>query len=135
MPSNTNFNPRNVNEFEKSKLNKDAIGVSETVPAGTTKDIDFTLSDDSLVMRSVLLVDGGVKGDKWTMQIVHPVAGVVFQAVTDWLVDWTVVQQPIPLSNFPAKIFSGLKLRIKYTSTGANDVWVGLNIDKDKILE
>ena len=134
MPSNTTYNPQNSGVFEKSKLNKDAVGQSAMVTAGTTQDIDVLISDDSLVMDSVLLIDGAVRGDKWTMQVVHPIAGVVFQPITDWLIDWTVAKQPLPRANFPAKLFTGLTLRIKYTSIGENDVWVGLNLDKDKVL-
>jgi len=135
MPSNTAFNPQSLSLYEKGKLNKAAIGYSDTVPHGTTKNIDITMSDDALILTSCVLVDGAVKGDSWTMQVIHPVAGVVFQPITDWLVDFTKLQQPLPVANFPAKIYTGLTLRIAYTSTGANDVWVGINLDKDKVLE
>ena len=135
MPSNTSYDPPNTNYFDKTKLHKDARGVTDTVTAGATKDIDITISDDILVLDSVLMFDGAAKGDKWTMQVIHPVAGVVFQPVTDWYVDWTSVVQRIPRANFPAKVFAGLKLRVKYTSVGANDVWVCVNLDADKVLE
>lgn len=134
MPSNTGFNPQNINEFEKSKLNKDALGTEFVVPAGTTQNLDIPISDDSLVMDSCILVEGAVRGDKWTMQVVHPVAGVMFQGVTNWLVDPTKMQQPIPKANFPAKVFAGLILRVVFQSTGGADVWVGINLDKDKVL-
>ena len=134
MPSNTGFNPQNTLEFEKSKLSKDALGYSDTVPAGTTKNIDLVISDDALILTSCILIEGAVKGDKWTMQAIHPQAGVVFQPITDWLVAWTTLHQPLPVANFPAKIYAGLTLRIVYTSTGGTDVWVGINLDKDKVL-
>lgn len=134
MPSNTIYDPKNVNEFEKQKLNKDATSVSATVPAGTTVNIDYEFAHDSLVMTSVLLVDGAERGDSVHLQVVHPVAGVVFQPITNWLIDPTVVKQHTPIANFPAKLFTGLKLRLVYHSTGATDVWVGFNLDKDKVL-
>jgi hypothetical protein len=134
MPTNTAFDPQNKNLFEKSKLNKAAEGHEFTVPAGTTQNLDITLTDDALIMDSCILIDGAAKGDNWTMQVVHPVYGVVFQGVTGWRVDFTTLHQPLPKSNFPAKIFAGLKLRIVYQSVGANDVWVCMNLDKDKVL-
>lgn len=135
MPTNTIYNPKNINEFEKEKLNKSAVGQTFTVTKGTTQNLDIAITDDSLVMDSCILVDGAAKGDNWTMQVVHPIAGVVFQGVTTWLVDWTKLQQPIPKANFPAKVFAGLTLRIVYQSVGTeNDVWVGINLDKDKVL-
>lgn len=135
MPANTNFDPPNTNYFDKTKLNKAAEGHEFTVTAGTTQNLNITISDDALLMDSCILVDGAVKGDHWTMQVIHPVAGVVFQGITGWRVDFTTLRQPIPKSNFPAKIFAGLTLRIVYTSIGANDVWVCVNLDKDKVLE
>jgi len=134
MPSNTTFDPQNTNLFEKIKLNKAAEGHEFTVTAGTTQNLDIAITDDALVMTSCILIDGAVKGDHWAMQVIHPIAGVVFQGVTGWRVDFTTLNQPLPKANFPAKVFAGLTLRIAYTSVGANDVWVCINLDKDKVL-
>jgi hypothetical protein len=134
MATNTLYNPQNKNLFEKEKLNKAAQGYEFTVTAGTTQNLDIAISDDALVMDSCILIDGAVKGDKWTMQVIHPTNGVVFQGVTDWRVDFTTLNQPIPKANFPAKVYAGLTLRIVYTSVGQNNVWVCVNLDKDKVL-
>ena len=134
MPTNTTYDPQNINLFEKGKLNKAAEGFEFTVAAGTTQNLDIAIADDALVMTSCILIDGAVKGDYWTMQVIHPIAGVVFQGVTGWRVDFTTLNQPLPKANFPAKIFAGLTLRIVYTSVGVNPVWVCVNLDKDKVL-
>ena len=134
MPSNTSFDPQNRNLFEKAKLHKAAEGHEFLVPHGTTQNLDILITDDALLMDSCILIDDAARGDKWTMQIIHPVSGVVFQGVTNWRVDYKSVNQPIPKANFPAKIFAGLTLRLVYQSVGANDVWVCINLDKDKVL-
>lgn len=136
MASNTKYDPQNISEFQKGFLLKDANCVIDTVPKGTSKDIDFVITDDSLLTTSCLLIDNAVKGDYWKMQVIHPNLGVVFEPVHKWGVDYKSLQQPVPKANFPAKIFTGLTLRIVYYSTGTeNDVWICLNLDKDKINE
>lgn len=136
MASNTNFNPANVSEFEKTKLNKDAHGVATTVTAGTTANLDYTIADDMLISGGhSLLVRGGHQGDTISFQVVHPVAGVLLQFVTDWYVNPDVTAQQVPTSNYPAKLSTGLILRLVYTSTGTSDVWVASNYNLEKVLE
>lgn len=135
MPTNTTYDPANINFFDKTKLNKDAIGVQATITAGATQNIDYVIADDALIMTSSLIAIGAAQGDKIDMQVIHPIAGVVFQPITGWFIDPNSSVQPTPRANFPAKIFAGLTLRIVYHSTGSNNVWVALNIDKDKVLE
>jgi hypothetical protein len=135
MPTNTSYDPTNVNFFDKTKLNKDANSVVATIAAGTSYNIDHLISDDALIMDSTLLVHGAAKGDYWKMQVIHPVYGVVFEPIHKWMVDFTSTNQRLPKANFPAKIFAGLTMRVVYTSVGTEDVWVALNIDKDKVLE
>lgn len=135
MPINTNYDPQNINDFEKTKLNKAAVGITGIAIAGTTTNIDYTFTDDSLISKGRILIDGAVKGDRVDIQIVHPVYGVVLTAIKDWYIDWTCVKQETPESNYPAKAFAGLKIRLAYHSCGTTDVWIGFNLDKEKILE
>lgn len=132
---NSNYNPTNVLQYEKQKLNKDADSVFATVTAGQTLNIDYQFTDDCLMLTSGLLIKDSAQGDYWKLQIVHPQYGVVFEPVHKWGVDFTKCEQSIPKANFPAKIFAGLIMRLVYISTGTQDVWICLNIDKDKILE
>jgi hypothetical protein len=136
MAINTNFNPANISEFEKSKLNKDAAGVSTTVPALTTHSLDLLLVDDTLMAGgNALLVKGAIAGDTVDFQVVHPVHGVENQFVTSWYINPDSTAQQLPTSTFPAKLFAGLTLRVVYHSTGPTDVWIAMNYNKEKVLE
>lgn len=134
MPSNTEFDPKNVNDYEKTKLNKDAEGVNGTITAGTTEYIDLTLSDDVVMAGGdVLLVWDSAKGDTIDFQIIFD-NSVLSQFITDWNIDNTTVKQTTPTTEIPGKIFTGSILRLIYHSTGQNDVYVAINYNKDKVL-
>jgi hypothetical protein len=135
MPSNTFYNPQNIKDFEKTKLTKDASGISGIALAGQVTNLDYTLTDDSLLITGKLLVSGASQGDKVSLQILAPNNTPILQFITDWFVDTNKISQDGPVSNYPAKLTTGLKIRLIYTSTGASNVWVALNIDKEKVLE
>ena len=134
MASNTTFNPSNASEFDKSKINKDAKGVSDTVPYGTSKDIDYTLTDDILMSGGhLLLVKNAVWGDTVDFKVVHPVAGVLLTFLTSWPINPDSTLQFLPLANYPAKMVTGLILRATYNSVGAStnvSVAIGYNFEK-----
>jgi hypothetical protein len=135
MPSNTVFNPQNLTDFEKSKLNKDAKGVAATMTAGQSTSLDLTITDDVLMAGGTsVLVRGAAQGDKMDFQVVHPVAGVLVQFVTDWYVNPDSTLQQTPPSNYPAKLLTGLILRIIYHSVGETDVWLAVNYNREKVL-
>lgn len=135
MATNTTFDPQNANAFEKSKLFKDARGISATITAGTTTNLDLVLSDDILLAGgTTFLAKGAAQGDKVTFQVIHPVNGVIAQFISDWYLNPDVTLQQVPPSNYPAKILAGLTLRIAYTSVGATDVWVAVNYNIEKVL-
>lgn len=136
MPTNTTFNPPHLDQFDKTKLNKDAKGVSTTVPAGTSVSLDYTITDDILLAGgTTFLAKGGAQGDTVDFQVVHPVAGVLNQFISNWYVNPDVTEQAVPPSNYPAKLLAGLILRVVYHSTGANDVWIAVNYNMEKVLE
>jgi hypothetical protein len=134
MPTNTNFNPRNINEFEKSKLLKNAIGVSTTAAFGTTTNLDLLLTDDVLVTEGVLLARNVAQGDKVSFQILMGEM-VLNQFITDWYLNPDSTNQQTPKSSYPAKLPAGLTLRVIYTSVGTEDVWIAVNYNLEKILE
>lgn len=135
MPSNTAFDPQNISLFEKSKLNKDAQGVSVTVTAGATVNLDLILADDCVIAGGTcFLAKGSAQGDTVDFQVIHPVYGMINQFVTSWFMDPDSTLQPVPTSNYPAKLFTGLTLRVVYHSTGSSDVWIAVNYNKEKVL-
>lgn len=140
MPSNTTYNPVNVAAFEKSKLYFNAQGVSASCTAGTSTNIDYTLVDDCLLTGLEIIVDGAKYGDYANLQVIDPtgITGappgtVILQPATNWYVA-TSYDEQYDLA-YPAKIYTGLTLRIVYTSTGIiTPVFVAINYKLHKIL-
>lgn len=135
MATNTSYDPKNILDFEKSKLNKYAVGITAPLTRGGTTNIDYTLTDDLLIAGgSVVLVKDSDWGDHMTFQVL--LGGVVInQFVTNWYVNPENIAQPIPSANYPAKLFAGLVLRIVYVSTAAGsgptpEIVINYNFEK-----
>lgn len=133
MASNTTYNPEHINNFEKTKLNKNGQGASGTAVAGSTTNIDYTLTDDVLITGAFLLAKGAAQGDKVDFQVLSG-AAVVSQFITNWYLNPDSTLQSTPVSRYPAKLSTGLKIRIVYTSVGGSNVWVAVNYDMEKVL-
>ncbi len=133
MPINTTYDPQNISDFEKSKLNKAAIGFTMMTSPGTQSYLDYTLTDDVLITGSTLLVQGATIGDNVSFQVL---AGptVINQFVTTWFIDISAIKQSTPTANYPAKLPAGLTLRVVYNSIGTDPVWIAINYDLNKVL-
>jgi hypothetical protein len=139
MPSGTKFNPLNISQFDKTLLNKCAQGVLGAAAPNTTTNFDLTLSDDMIIAGGhALLVQGATWGDYCEFQVILPVGlggGVANEFIQSWYMDPSVIQQPLPPSNYPAKIPAGFTLRVVYHSvapvTGAN---LAINYNLEKVL-
>ena len=139
MPSNTTYNPPNTNAFVKSALNFNAQGVSTTVTAGTTANLDYTLTDDCLLTGICLITNQGNFGDTIKLQVVDTTGAfsgtpgtVLLQAANNWNVVPSTDDQ-FDLT-YPAKIYAGLTLRAVYTSTGILNVFLAVNYKLHKCL-
>ncbi len=134
MPSGTLFNPQNISQFEKSKLNKNAKGVAMTVNMYTTTNIDLAVTDDSLIATGSLLVKNGTKGDYVEFFVMSGETPLI-QFISTWYINPDATDQSVPRSTYPAKIIAGLTLRAIYHSTSAALApWVAINYDIDKVL-
>lgn len=138
MPSNTTYNPTNTGDLEKSKLNFDGQGVTQTITAGQTQNVDLTLTNDCLITGAWLIINNGNFGDSCNFQVVDttgiyaPAGTVLSQFITNWYLPTTIDDQfDIP---YPAKIYSGLTIRLVYTSTGSTNVSVIINYKLHKVL-
>jgi len=140
MPSGTTFNPSNIGQFEKSKLNFNALGVSGTLTAHTTSNLDLLMSDDCLITGAWLVVNGGNYGDYACLQVVD-VSGafsgtpntVLNQFMTNWYLPPSTDTQFDLV--YPAKIYAGLTIRVVYTSTGLiTPPFVAVNYKLHKVL-
>lgn len=140
MPSGTQYNPINVDDFEKTKLNYDAVGVGGTATAGTTTNIDYAVTDDMLLTGAQVLTNTSVFGDSVSFQLVdvaglfYPPGSVLNQFVTNWQTRSDSQEQINLQVNYPAKVNAGLYLRLVYVSTGTSSVAVAVNYSLHKIL-
>ena len=133
MATGTNYNPQNVNEFEKSKLLKDAIGIQGIAIAGVATNLDLMLTDDVLINGGFLLAKNVAQGDTVSFQILIG-ERVLNQFITTWYLNPDSTQHQTPNSYYPAKLTAGLTLRIIYNSVGTQNVWFAINYNREKVL-
>ena len=118
MPSNTQYRPLRNEEFQSDQVNFNGQSVFGACEENQSVSTDLTMMDDHLLTGGNFIVKGGKFGDKVTLQVIHPVAGVVGQYVTHFGIKSDVQDQFNLSLTYPAKIFTGLKLRVLYISTG-----------------
>lgn len=119
MAQNTNYAPTQTTQLASDQVvfaGKGVYGEVNVVDIAidNTTNIDLVLVDDMLLTGGVLMVKGGHFEDKVCMQVVHPVAGVVNEFVTDYRIAEDSIKQFELNSAYPAKIPAGLTLRVKY---------------------
>jgi hypothetical protein len=132
------YKPSKVSDFEATKLNFDARGVSAVLPHGVVTDVDLPVSDDALITGAWLVIGGATHGDKICFQVVDvagtmaPAGTVLNQFITDWYPSASTDVQ-IDMA-YPAKVYSGLTLRVRYTSIGSSDAFIAVNYKLHKVL-
>lgn len=107
---------------------------SGTAEAGTTTDFDFRVAQERYINGVRLLLEDHTLGDKVDFQVVDidNVLGMGANTVLDefgkdWFVDPALHTQPDVLVPYPARILTGLYIRLKYHSSGSTDVKVKTN--------
>lgn len=105
----------------------------ETVSANTTKDIDYLVSAERWINGGRLIVDNIGSDDKLTFQVVDKDnifgygAGVVLdEFIKDFYIPSTGTLE-VALA-YPARIYAGLYLRLKYSSTASGGCIVKCNL-------
>lgn len=139
MPTNTTYKPIKVSDFEANKLNFDARGIFTQVNAGSTTCIDYDLTDDCLITGACVITSNAEYGDNTCFQVVDKTGAftgnpntVLNQFISNWYVCPTSeLQLDIP---YPAKILAGMTLRLVYSSTGQNNVFVAINYNLHKVM-
>jgi hypothetical protein len=136
---NSTFNPSSIQEFEKSKLNYAAKGNSCIVPAGTEVDLDLIITDDMLITGAWVITIGSEFGDTAKFQVIDiygVYTGTPGTVLNSFIEGWNMVGDVnIHMDmQYPAKIYAGLALRLKYTSFGATDVKLAANWKLHKVL-
>lgn len=138
MPINTNFNPIKIEDFDKTKLMANGMGVKTLIPVGTTASVDLVLTEDHLLSGVWSIVSNGNFGDEITLQIIDTngtytgVTGYVLAQFIHWYLPAnTAMQFDVP---YPAKILGGMSIRAIYKSTGSSDVSFAANYKLHKVL-
>jgi hypothetical protein len=128
-------------QLNSKNVNCDGRGAIGTVSAGTTGNVDYTLSDDCIITGGMLRSLNSAFGDSANFQIVdvNNVLGygnnvVLNQFLTNWYMVADRQEQMNENFPYPAKIITGLVLRVVYTSTGTSDVTICANYRLHKIL-
>lgn len=123
MPSNTIYKPLRAAELDANKVNANAQGATGSLAFGSSNvNINLLLADDCLITGVVFFVNNANFGDFANLQIVDtagilaPPGTVLMQVATNWYVC------PNELTNidfqYPAKVYTGLTLRLVYSSAG-----------------
>lgn len=139
--NNSQFNPNSQAQYSKSDLNADFKGLKFAATAGATTSGDLLLSHDYLIDGAIFFAKGAAMGDYVNFKIIDKdnVMGygantVLGQYVTTWYINPDSTFQADMKSIYPAKIFSGLYLRMDYISTGGTNVDVIINYKLHKVL-
>lgn len=135
MPSNTTYNPENIKDFNKSALHFLGKSVAFTCAAGANANGVLTLEDDVLLTGGILLVSGGKINDKIFLDVLAPNDALLLTFVDGYRVDPNNVKQTELALNYPAKLFTGFKVRVRYEAHadgGTRDV--ALNFYLHKVL-
>jgi hypothetical protein len=139
MPTGTTFNPVRTSDFDKTKLNFNAQGVSANIIASSVQNIDLTLADDCLMTGAWVVINGATQGDTLIFQVVdttgftgYPAGTVLNQFITNW---YPNVNTDVQLDMvYPAKVIAGLTLRVVYTSIGTTNPFIAINYKLHKVL-
>jgi hypothetical protein len=109
-------------------------GVTDIVPAGQYKNIDYILTDDCFITGGMLKSQTSNFGDYANFQVVdinnmlgYGANYVISQFLTNWYIGSDKEEQINEDFPYPAKIPAGLALRVVYYSTGTTDVQVCVN--------
>lgn len=132
---NSTYDPKTINDFEKTKIISGFVGIQGICPAGQTYNLDHQLTDDVLFTGGEFYAKNSTFGDVFSLKIVHPVYGVVNTFVNNFgVIDDSQVKL-CKESIIPGKLPAGLTIRISYTSLGAVDVNMIMNLYLYKVLE
>lgn len=127
------FDPQNETQFLKSKVQINFVGVRDQCLAGQTKTLDYTLTDDHLLVGLMVACKGHVFGDYMDVTVMVGEA-VVGSFVMNWLVFDDQQLQVNEQAKFPAKLLTGMKIRVTYHSTGGAPVDIIVNYKLHKVL-
>jgi hypothetical protein len=134
------YSPVRRDEYGAKDINVAFKGVTFTAAPGAETSNDLEISDDMLLDGARVVVIGAALGDKLKGQVVDthgvyaPAGTVLGEYVKDWYMNPASTLQFDFDSEYPAKIYAALSLRLIYTSTGLVAPQVIANYKLHKVL-
>lgn len=135
------YAPTAADQYGSKDLNTSLQGVRFTAAPGVETVNDHLIADDHLVDGATLIALSAALGDTITCQVVdkdnnfgYGAGFVLGQYVTNWYMNPAESIQLNFKSSYPAKIYGGLYLRLKYLSVGNTAVEVIVNYTLHKVL-
>lgn len=143
LTASTTYAPTRNDDFDSRSLQFNATGVQGIAAHGTASNIDMLVSVDSIMTGGNLILKNQCFGDTVDEQVVdvdnilgYGAGTVLRQFITSWNVaDDVQIQGGVVVPGYPAKIISGLYLRLIYHSTcNITDVNVAVNYLLHKVM-
>lgn len=139
---NSKYAPHHRNQYGSKDLNANFQGMKFEAAAGATTAGDLKVTDDHLLDGAEISTVGEVAaGDYFIGQVVDKdnvfglgAGAILNEFVPKWYLVPGLTRQLTFESQYPAKIFHGLYLRIQYISVGASPIQVIVNYHLHKVL-
>lgn len=106
-----------TDDLQSNQVTFNGQGVFATCIQNETKNVDLTLTDVNFLTGGELIVKGAKADDKICLQVIHPVAGVLNQFVTDFRMRTDSENQSGFNLPYTAKLPAGLIIRAVYKAT------------------
>ena len=132
---------RSIYDMSADKVKFRGQGISGTITAGTTANIDHKLTEARLLDGVHLILKDQAFGDSVKFQVVDVDnilgygAGVILDTFGDsWFVTSDTNSQGAINLPYSAEVLAGLYVRVAYTSVGATNVKVQCNLFMHKYM-
>lgn len=137
---NSTYAPKKVSDFEANKLNFNGIGLSLVCTAAAESTLDHIIADDHLITGGRIVLQNATYGDYFNIEVVDVMNVMGYGA--GLVLNRFFTNYKVPEGNnsfaieslYPAKLYAGLYLRIRYVNTGIVDSKFSINYFLHKVL-
>lgn len=127
---------KSIADLQSDQVNFNGQGVFDVCIADETKSIDLTLTDAHFLTGGELIVKGAKADDKVCLQVIHPIAGLLHQFITDFRMRTDTENQSGFNLPYTAKLPADLIIRAVYKATsevGERKISINYMLHKIKI--
>ena len=113
-------------------------GTTQQVTASSTTNINYTIPTGTFDMDGVTLVNTE-NMDKATMKVLDDssgtYSGTANAVLNTFATDWNTVKDKCSeMMPYPARVYTGMVIRVEYTETNGNAKTIGMNIRLHKVV-